>query len=766
LKSRFSIVLFLSLLFLFSASGFLPVSGDVEQSISEDAHQLAKQIIDAYGGPEAIKHGIEAGMRSTGKVIQYSTLSGAANTFDLVMLTKGRKMRIDMEVMGQPLLTAYDGEHSWTKQGDQVIRSSSLSEKSIRDEIDHGLYLLGKLSDDQAKLRIVGTKDALGHSCDLLEITLNDESPTLFYVDRQTHLVLQSEYDGIDTEQGVDTRKIYSYEDYKPFAGSYQPYLITEYCGNQKASVLKVATIEELPIEDTAFMMPVEQASPIAAGSSVTLPFELVFNEILVTAKVNDTQDLSFIVDTGATQSVLDSSIAPKFGEAKQSTFEMTTGSGSVPLSYMTIKSLSLKDIRLNNLAFAVTDLSTFSQIIGRKPAGLLGANVLRQFLITIDYANQQITFANPHDTASLSADAVVLPAKPALGLAGLLLDGNLDGENISLLVDTGAAFNNISEKLAKPILKSAILPVGSIQGLDGRKVPIGAVQFDRFQLGELKATHPVFSVAPEGRAPAGIISSSGLAILGNPFLQHYRLTIDYLNQKIILDRSPAQETFEHLYEELSSIEKSEALSGYSPARADQYRFLSNTAKEKHCDAIEALCMADLSAHAAPPAGLTFQDESARTAITKGFDDADKKAAASGNLKVRAAVLAKSANFYLDNFPRDTAVSVARPILITAAHYCGTEATTYVVTAKLLHTLKNDVVARQLVNQALMIAPANWDALWLKYDLTPADDIASKQLVTAQIEQYYPNAPQLKTHISQPGNQSNNSTAKKLAKPR
>jgi hypothetical protein len=48
-----------------------------------------------------------------------------------------------------------------------------------------------------------------------------------------------------------------------------------------------------------------------------------------------------------------------------------------------------------------------------------------------------------------------------------------------------------------------------------------------------------------------------------------------------------------------------------------------------------------------------------------------------------------------------------------------------------------------------MIAPANWDGLWLKYELTPSDDSALKQLVAAQIEQYYPNA-----------------TAKKLAKPR
>lgn len=712
-----------------------------------------------------MKHSIEAGMRTTGKVIQYSTLSGAANNFDLVILTKGKKMRIDMEVMGQALITAFDGEHSWTKQGDQVFRSSNLAEKSIRDEIDHGLFLLGKLSGDQLKLRIVGTKEILNHKCDLLEITLNDEIPTLFCVDQQTHFVVQSEYDGVDSEQGVDARKIYNYEDYKPFAGSVQPYLITEYCGVQKASVLKVASIEEIPLEDSAFTMPEEQASPIAAGSAVTMPFELVFNEILITAKVNDTQDLSFIVDTGATQSVLDTAIASKFGEAKQSAFEMTTGSGSVPLSYMTIKSLSLKDARLNNLAFAVTDLSTFSQIIGRKPAGLLGANVLRQFLVTVDYANQQITFANPHDTAKLSKDAVVLPAKPALGLAGLLLDGNLDGENISLLVDTGAAFNNISEKLAKPILKNKLLPVGSIQGLDGRKVPIGAVQFDHFQLGSLKATHPIFSVAPEGRAPSGIISSSGLAILGNPFLQHYRLTVDYLNQKIILDRPQAQETFEQLREELMSIEKSDVLSDFSPARADQYRFLADKAKERHCDAIEALCMADLSAHASPPHGLTFSDESARAAIIKEFEDADKKAASSGNLKVRAEVVAKAANFYLSNFPHDIAVSLARPLLITASHYSGTEPTTYVVTAKLLHSLKNDVVALQLVNQALMIAPANWDGLWLKFELTPADDDSMKKLVTAQIEQYYPDAYFDKKLFSQRSNEPDPS-AKKLAKPR
>src|SRR5271156_3686173 len=181
----------------FTASIFQPAWGvDRRDTLASaatktDARALAAKMLEAYGGEEALKRIDQTNYKDLGKVIQYSTISGAANTFDCEIYTKGEKTRVSMNFMGESIITGYDGQHGWIQQGDQVFKPHPLAEKTIKDEIEHGLLLLEKLTDPSTKVELLGKKTILGRPCDILKIKVPGESPTLFYADEDNHRVLQ-----------------------------------------------------------------------------------------------------------------------------------------------------------------------------------------------------------------------------------------------------------------------------------------------------------------------------------------------------------------------------------------------------------------------------------------------------------------------------------------------------------------------------------------------------------------------------------------------
>ncbi len=530
-------------------------------SRQKSAQVFAEKIIQTYGGAEVVRKVAYMGSRSFGRVIDYSTMSNASNSFDCTELSKGEKMRIEVNMMGVPEITAFNGQHGWIKQGEQTIETTKLMDMRIKDDLEHdGLLLLLKLLKPNTKLDLLGKQTVLGRPCQILKVTVGDGTPTLIYADQTTHLILKSKSEGIDTELGIAALKTYIYEDYRPLLGSQFPYKVTEYSGPKKVSEIVLAKIEQCELDDKIFEMPQSEAALLDKGQEISLPFDYLSNEIVIRARVNGQDDLLFIVDTGATQSLIDKSEAQKLGGFKDSSLTMTTGSGSMSLGYMTLSGLSLDSITLKNVQFAVADLSSFSQILGKHPAGLIGADILRRFLVTIDYENQELTLANPDSTIVLAADAIVLPTKPSLGMSGILLDGELDGQRVPFLVDSGAAFNNISTKLASPILARKplpVLPIGTVEGLDGKKVKIGCVQFGQLKIGPLTIADPVFSLAPSDSNPTGVISTGDLAILGNPLWCRYKMTIDYKNERLILNRSKEVLEGEQLVNQLQAVEMS-----------------------------------------------------------------------------------------------------------------------------------------------------------------------------------------------------------------
>ncbi len=583
---------------------------------SKEARLLGDQLLKAIGGYAAFKRFNDIPCRAKGKIVQTSSLSNGINTFDCDILLKREKQKITISFLGQPLTTVYDGVMCWTQQGDTVLPSDQITAKRIAEDITHGLLLLEKVASPTTRMEVGEPITIDGQHCDTLKVWAEDGEPTAFYVDKENHYVVGSSYAGVDLEQGVKVEKRYTYSDFRLVENTQQPFKVVEYSGDKKVSETLVSEVTVDPsVTDDIFIMPKERPSARLAAGAITVPFEYTSSEILVTTKVNGLHDLRFIVDTGATQCLLDKSIATKIGATSlgsDSGVSMTTGSGTIKTGAVLVKSLALGELEIANVPFAVADLNSFGNIPGAKPAGLIGANVLKRYLMTVDYENEKLRFADPTQVV-VPEGAIIVNTKPSLGMSGLAVEGTIDGkQKVTFLIDTGAAFNNISETKVKALLWGPVLKVGILKGLDGKPVETGAARFEYLDLDKHRIEKPVFSIAPqliEGQGEAGIISSKDLAIIGNPLLSRYKVTFDYRNQRLFFEQSAMVKKKNELTDKIDAIRFEWLKTRNANQAIRDLTTVADSAHHEDLPGVEALARAELAIMLCQKSGGNFTPE-------------------------------------------------------------------------------------------------------------------------------------------------------------
>lgn len=717
-----------------------------------DIKLLAKQILDAYGGYKKMKELDAMAFKSVGQLQQVSTISGATNTFETETISKGEMLRSKIELMGQPMVTGYDGKQCWIQQGEHVFPADETTTQRIVEEVKHGMVLLLKLGEKGAKIEAADRCTVGNRPCTGIKIYAEDGKPSTFYADDENHLILRSSYLGTDLEQGVSSLKVCDYADNRPVLGSVMPYHIIEYSNNKKSAETFIKSIEAQEANDSIFSIPTEKPIARLKEGPVTIPFEYLSNEIVVRVTINDSQTLRFLVDTGATQSILDQDVAGTLGKFKSSNISMTTGAGSVAMNYMNLDKVAIGDVVLSNVPVAVTSLSSFDHLIGARPAGLIGANILKRFLITYDYEKKQLILRDPSDTPDLR-NVDVVKTKPALGVSGLAVEGVLDGTvPVTCLVDTGAAFNNISEGVVKSILPSSLLPMGDVLGLDGRRIKTSSVRFKNIKLGDISVDNPVFSVASQNTGvPAGIFSGgTKLAVLGNPFWSRYRMTVDYRGQRLFLETTPEKRKANELTAKIEEIQQRQLNHPDTTASIKAFLRLAEDAKDAGFPTIEALAKASSAALEWDVAAASKDNEGQEIAI-KRFDDAMKLAESTREARVQAQVASIMSMSRLKHAKTQDDFVASRKTLGAAAKLGPTEPLVMVAAGLILVQLNHSDMAEKVFNQALTLEPTNWAGLWAKYRLATAagqNDVA--RLVAEQLRHYYPQAEEVKALVLKP----------------
>lgn len=732
---------------------------------------LATLVVEANGGLSNLKKFNHEGYRVNGIIRHFSSMSGSENSFDFVSDVMGNKQKITMDFMGQELVTGFDGKTCWSKQDNNVLPADPLASARIKEEIDHSLLVLEQLLEPETNVRMLEPFEFKGKQCDILLARAVDGKDTKLFLDQKTHLVLRSEFEGNDQEQGTSCLKGYEYLNYKTVSGTKQPSRVIEFSDQKKVSDVIVKTFDtSVKLSEDAFSMPVGSRIARLDRGPVEVPFIYSNNQVLVKVKVNGVKDLLFLLDTGATQTILDSQRAKELSLVNPNAsknISITTGSGFIKMHTVKLDSLQLGEIKLEQVAIATAKLQSLSAISDMEPAGLLGANILKRFFVTIDYDRQVVRLSDP-DNVSVPEHAIVLETKPSLGMGGLALEGSIDGSSkLTFLIDTGAAFNHVSRPLITDVLKDKkkadILPIGVIKGLDGTPVSTGAIIFDTLKIGENQFPNTVFSISTaQAASNPGLISGGKIAILGNPFFSRYKLSVDYRNQRIFLERSPEKESEDAYEEKIEGVMASYRRSGLAQSDLNQAkntmeRIETQARSEKHTSAAalalayQGLLLGYENNAETKKKELLKKGQSTKEMIPDKsisiFAQAYGQAIRSRSKRVAALVLSLWAEHLLENYPASYHIYASRLVSEAISLFPGIPEPIAALGLFLLRQHecgeRNSKIslekAVEVVNQALMLDPANWIALKTKLEFARTKlDSCDPALVELQIKNYYP----------------------------
>lgn len=133
-----------------------------------------------------------------------------------------------------------------------------------------------------------------------------------------------------------------------------------------------------------------------ASGKEVvTIPFDLINNRPFVKIMINGQGPFRFVVDTGASMSVLSDKTAKLLGVkpvAKGGNARAIGGSGTFPIMYGLLNSIEMGEAKVEVVPIYIRTVhSSDDTPESERSDGYIGLSVLSQFATTIDYQTQQM---------------------------------------------------------------------------------------------------------------------------------------------------------------------------------------------------------------------------------------------------------------------------------------------------------------------------------------------------------------------------------------
>jgi hypothetical protein len=260
--------------------------------------------------------------------------------------------------------------------------------------------------------------------------------------------------------------------------------------------------------------------------SLATVPFELYFNEIYVQVRVNDSEPLWFVVDSGAGGWIVDRAHAARLGlHLEQESAQGTgAGKGTYDVSYVKDVTFSLSDFNISVPLIGVIDLSAHKSQIGREMEGLIGFDFFDKFIVEIDYESKVIRLFDPK-TYHYSGLGESIPitvdqeARNPFLTAEITVQGAA-AQSRKLLIDTGS---------------NDALDDGFVAQSTGPKIEIvGGVGLGK----EFK-----FDVGRVSRLKLGAVSfddvdagAGGVALVGGEILRRFTVIFDFAHSRMILE--------------------------------------------------------------------------------------------------------------------------------------------------------------------------------------------------------------------------------------
>ncbi len=290
---------------------------------------------------------------------------------------------------------------------------------------------------------------------------------------------------------------------------------------------------------------------------STRVPFELHANLIIIPARINKSDTLHFILDTGVSSTIItDPSIAPYINSQYVRSIQLDgVGQDSTLEAQVSIgNTLQVGYARTfnHNLVVLQKDLLKLSELIGTPINGLIGYELFERFVVTIDFRQREILLQLPqyyHDRPRKGAKVPLdlVDRKPYI--EDVLIRGKGEEQKVKLLLDTGAGhavmLNTYSTHIPLPDTTIEVqLGIGLSGKISGSLGRLKGVTIGGYPLSSVVTSFPD-SLSFGGKLGP---NTGRQGNIGGELLRRFRVTINYPEKYMVLKpiRKAMKETFEH----------------------------------------------------------------------------------------------------------------------------------------------------------------------------------------------------------------------------
>ena len=308
-------------------------------------------------------------------------------------------------------------------------------------------------------------------------------------------------------------------------------------------SLLLVPTLMSAQSQHRGFHLTNQRARRVA------IPFELHSNLIIIPVKVNDGEDLRFILDTGVRTAILtDGGFVDGIPTVNDRTISLM-GAGeqgeitayvSSDVSFAIPEGVAAVG---NSILVLKDDYLQLDSFLGTRIHGILGYELFSRFVVEVDYMRQQVVLHRP-DTfrpgrSFQEIPITVVDTKPYVD--GVQLSTN-DSTTLTvrLMIDTGASHalmlnKSSDERITVPERNvSGYLGRGLSGEIYGQMARVSQLSIDKFDLEGVTTSFPdanAFSQNLSRRTPHQ-------GNLGGSVLKRFRVIFDYANGKLYLKKN------------------------------------------------------------------------------------------------------------------------------------------------------------------------------------------------------------------------------------
>jgi predicted aspartyl protease/outer membrane lipoprotein-sorting protein len=360
----------------------------VPATANQDTQSVVDRMAQALGGRDKL-HKVET-VYMRGKI----KVAGLSGTVDDWQTSRGQhKQVVDLGDVYKET-TIFDGTRGWViDRNNQIstLAGGSLEKEIMSTYLGSFSYLF---SDRMPGTVSSSTEDPTGKYY-LLRFKPQNGTEAVYAIDKSSFLPFSMAF-----ADKTGTNTIY-FEDWREVDGIKMPfrYRQVEADPTNNAVVQQESIQFNTTIAAATFArpLPVTTDARFTNGRHVArMPLERVDNAIFVQARINNSPPLAFVLDTGASATVIDARRARSLGLKSAGNVGGTGTGGAIAVKFVKGVNFTLPGIRLTNQTVISLAFSKQAASIKRNFGGILGYDFISRFVVEIDYRNKTVTLYDP----------------------------------------------------------------------------------------------------------------------------------------------------------------------------------------------------------------------------------------------------------------------------------------------------------------------------------------------------------------------------------